>query len=165
MEEWPPRYPSRSPGSSTLCGVSSTVRSILLCPFNRIHTQSCRIYSAAWPNVTHLGHVMSFRVYNTRIIVLNSYRAIHDLLDGRAPIYSNRPFATMLHDPKMCDRGKTVFNVSATHPRHRKYRKILQTGLSLKATKEYESLLVDEAKVLVDGLAATPKMVEDLVRR
>lgn len=108
---------------------------------------------------------MSFRVYNTRIIVLNSYRSIHDLLDGRASIYSDRPHSSMLHDPNMCNRGKTVFNISAKHPRHRKYRKLLQGGLSSKATKEYESLLMDETKALVEGLAEMPRMVEWLVRR
>lgn len=108
---------------------------------------------------------MSFRVYNTRIVVLNSYRSIHDLLNGRASIYSDRPYSSMLHDPNMCNRGKTVFNISAKHPRHRKYRKLLQGGLSAKATKEYESLLIGETKALVEGLAEMPRMVEWLVRR
>lgn len=111
------------------------------------------------------GPVMSFRVYNTRIVVLSSYRSIYDLLNGRASIYSDRPHSPMLHDPLMCNRGKTVFNISAKHPRHRKYRKLLQGGLSSKATKEYESLLIYETKTLVEGLAENPRKVEWLVRR
>lgn len=71
----------------------------------------------------------------------------------------------MLHDPAMCARGKTVFNIPASNPRHKRYRKLLQTGLSMKATQEYEELLVDEAKALVEGLLAAPKTFEGLIRR
>lgn len=37
------------------------------------------------------GDVLSFRIFGTVIVVLNSIKANKDLLEGRGDIYSDRP--------------------------------------------------------------------------
>ncbi|KAG6867889.1 hypothetical protein C0993_009820 [Termitomyces sp. T159_Od127] len=69
----------------------------------------------------------------------------------------------MLHD--VCDRRKTVFNVSSLDSRHKKYRKLLKTGLNARVTQEYWPLLQSELKVLLDGFADNPKEFTKHIRR
>lgn len=102
-------------------------------------------------------------MYNRRIVVLNDVAAVHDLLEKRSNIYSDRPRFPMLHD--VCDRRKTVFNVSSLDSRHKKYRKLLKTGLNARVTQEYWPLLQSELEVLLNGFAADPKEFKKHIRR
>ncbi|KAF5318740.1 hypothetical protein D9619_011049 [Psilocybe cf. subviscida] len=107
--------------------------------------------------------VISFRVYNRTIIVLNSVSAIRTLLDHRAAIYSERPMSWMYN--VICARGQAVFNVSASDPRHRVYRRLLQTGLSRKAVEASGETMRREAAVLVQSLGSAPEKWTQHVRR
>ncbi|KAF8231177.1 cytochrome P450 [Tricholoma matsutake] len=106
--------------------------------------------------------VISFRVYNRRIIVLNSATAVRDLLEQRAAIYSDRPKSWMFHE--ICDRKKSVFNISSSDARHSQYRRLMHTGLSARATREYWPLLQSEAVKLLDGLFSSPDKYENHIR-
>lgn len=44
------------------------------------------------PNLS--GPVISYRVYHQRVVVLNSAKAVVDLLESKAPIYSDRPIVS-----------------------------------------------------------------------
>ncbi|ETW75662.1 cytochrome P450 monooxygenase 5 [Heterobasidion irregulare TC 32-1] len=123
-------------------------------------TEPWRQY-ASWSK--RYGDVISFRVYNQHIVVLNTYSAVHDLLDKRAAIYSDRPKSWMLHH--LVGREKTVFNIAASDARHRRYRKILHNELNQRATERYAEILEDETTLLIQGLEQSPQGLEDHVRR
>jgi hypothetical protein len=59
------------------------------------------ILSAVWCfvlNYFHLGPVVYFKVLGREFIVLNSVKAINDLLNSRGANYSTRPSFQMLSD-------------------------------------------------------------------
>lgn len=109
--------------------------------------------------------MISFRVYNRRIIVINSASAVHDLLDKRAQIYSDRPLSWMYG--VLCGRVDSVFNI-AHGPRHRKYRKMLHSGLgarTLWSQGGYSAQIEDEVEILIGGLMNAPAEYEKHIRR
>ncbi|EPQ53791.1 cytochrome P450 [Gloeophyllum trabeum ATCC 11539] len=109
------------------------------------------------------GPIISFRVYNQTVVVLNDTKAVHELLDKRQAFYSDRPRSWMLHD--LCGRANTVFNISATNDRHRKYRTLLRGGLSPQATLSYAPLLECELADLVTRLNDSPALYREHIRR
>lgn len=123
---------------------------------------SSRLTAGSFEFVT-LGPLLSFRVYNRRIIVLNDATVVHDLLNKRASLYSDRPKSWMFHET--CGRGKSVFNISSLNERHKKYRRLLLIGLGPSATQGYWPALHSEAQVLIDNLAENPKELEKHFRR
>ncbi|KAJ6582360.1 cytochrome P450 [Mycena capillaripes] len=117
---------------------------------------------AAW-GARYGGPILCFRIYNQFTIVLNNHRAVHELLERRAAIYSGRPVSWMYH--VICGRALTLFNISALHPRHKIYRRILHSGLSAQGVPEYSHILEDEADILIQGLRETPMQFEKHLRR
>ncbi|KAJ7511350.1 cytochrome P450 [Mycena galericulata] len=112
----------------------------------------------------NLGPILSLRVHNRLTIVLNTRAAVHDLLETRAAIYSGRPISWMYQ--VICGRANgSVFNIPASHPRHKIYRRILQSGLGADAVKTYWPILEEEAGVLIRGLIDTPAQYEQHIRR
>lgn len=110
-----------------------------------------------------LESIISFRVFNRRIIVLNDANSVRDLLQKRADIYSDRPKSWMYHE--ICDRKKAVFNISSTDERHRQYRRLLHTGLGPRAVQQYWPLIQSETETLLDGFAKSPRKYEHHIRR
>lgn len=100
------------------------------------------------------GPVISFRVFNKRIVVLNDYRSVEALLDNRATIYSDRPMSWMYN--VICGRGNAIFNISASNPRHKAYRRLLSQGLGTRGTKLAWPILQNEVDTLLDGLSNAP---------
>ncbi|KAJ6609810.1 cytochrome P450 [Mycena sp. CBHHK59/15] len=109
------------------------------------------------------GTIVCFRVYNRLTCVLTTPAAVHDLLEKRAAIYSGRPMSWMFQ--AICGRAHAVFNVSSEHPRHRVYRRLLQSGLSANVVKSYWPILEEETEVLIRGLTETPEQYEKHIRR
>ncbi|TEB35419.1 cytochrome P450 [Coprinellus micaceus] len=107
--------------------------------------------------------VISFRVYNRRVVVLNSASAITELLEERANIYSDRPMSWMYN--VICGRGKAIFNISSGDPRHKQYRRILQKGLGMRATRDYLPLIQQESARLAAGLLQNPGELTTHVQR
>ncbi|PFH47463.1 hypothetical protein AMATHDRAFT_67716 [Amanita thiersii Skay4041] len=107
--------------------------------------------------------LISFRVYNKHIMILNDATSVHELLERRAHIHSDRPKAWMYHD--ICDRKKSVFNTSSLDPRHRQYRRLLHQGIGPRATVDYWPVLQDEVATLISGLEADPNRFEQHFRR
>ncbi|KAK7038835.1 hypothetical protein VNI00_010465 [Paramarasmius palmivorus] len=91
-------------------------------------------------------------------MVLSSPRAIHELLNRRASIYSDRPSHTFFFE--LCGRGKSVFNINAGS-RHSQYRRMLSRGLN---TSSYGGVLEDEAARLVENLKVQPASYERFIR-
>ncbi|KAI5120525.1 hypothetical protein M0805_004533 [Coniferiporia weirii] len=109
------------------------------------------------------GPIVSFRTYLRRFVVLNSAEAVTALLDRRSTLYSDRPISWMYF--RLCAREQTVFNIPATAPRHRIYRRMLHTGLSASATKGYWPLLQKETQAMVEGLVEKPMLYEEHIRK
>ncbi|KAK0444635.1 cytochrome P450 [Desarmillaria tabescens] len=129
---------------------------------NRLTTSAPWKQYAQW--AVHYGSsVISFRVYNRRVIVLNDSKSVHDLLDKRANIYSDRPKAWMYHE--ICARGKSVFNISSLDNRHKQYRRLLQEGIGAKATQQYSSLLDAMADTMVESFIKSPEEYVHHLRR
>jgi len=101
------------------------------------------------------GHVISFRVFNKRYVVLNSAKAAVDLLEARSSIYSDRPVLWMQSEA-LGDRQNAVFNMSSLDPRFRQYRKQLHSGLNSRATQTYLPLIEQERQNFLNGLATAP---------
>ncbi|KAJ7723729.1 cytochrome P450 [Mycena maculata] len=109
------------------------------------------------------GPILCFRVYNRLTVVLNTRAAVHDLFGSRADIYSGRPMSWMYG--VICGRANSIFNIPASHPRHKIYRRLLQRGLGPEAVKTYAPNLEDEAGVLIRGMQHTPEQYEKHIRR
>ncbi|KAF5380073.1 hypothetical protein D9615_006264 [Tricholomella constricta] len=107
--------------------------------------------------------IISFRVYNRQIIVLNDVTAVHDLLEKRANLYSDRPQSWMYHE--VCDRKKSIFNISSLDPRHKQYRRLLKTSLNVRATQGLWPLIQAELDTLLDGFSDSPRKYEKHIRR
>ncbi|KAG6811069.1 hypothetical protein H0H92_009129 [Tricholoma furcatifolium] len=107
--------------------------------------------------------LISFRVYTRQIVVLGDAACVHDLLEKRSNIYSDRPRSPMYYD--VCDRGKAIFNISSLDNRHRQYRKLLNSGLSARATQEYWPLIQSELDILLQGCVKSPRDYEKHIRR
>ncbi|KAG7097964.1 hypothetical protein E1B28_005275 [Marasmius oreades] len=108
-------------------------------------------------------NILYFRLYNKDFVVLNDHTAVHDLLNSRAGIYSDRPKAWMFFE--LCAREKAVFNISATNPRHSQYRRLLNTRLNSQAMKDMYEVLEDESEKMVKGMASSPVDYEKYIRR
>ncbi|KAF9000900.1 cytochrome P450 [Cyathus striatus] len=107
--------------------------------------------------------VISFRVYNRRIIILNDLHSIRTLFENRSDVYSDRPVNWMFNT--ILDRGKSIFNISSLDERHKQYRKHITNGLGVRATRDYWPILEEEVGHLVDGLKQDAKSYEKHIQR
>lgn len=109
------------------------------------------------------GPVISFRVYNRRVVVLNDSRSVKELLNRRANLYSDRPKAWMYHE--LCARGKSVFNISSLDDRHKQYRRLLGNGLGAQATQYYWPILESAVDNFIEELQSAPRRYQAHLRR
>lgn len=109
------------------------------------------------------GPVILLRVYGRKRIILNTHTAVMDLLEARSSIYSDRPFMWMYSE--LMGRKLAVFNISSGHPRFKKYRKLLHSGLNPRAVQDYRPLLERETAVLLRGLHKEPSKFISHIRR
>ncbi|KAI0058112.1 cytochrome P450 [Artomyces pyxidatus] len=123
-------------------------------------SHSWRTY-AAWAQ--KCGPLVYLRVFTHHMIVLNTASSATELLDMRSATYSDRPYSTMKYE--IASRALSVFTITSSHPRFRRYRRILHTGLSQAATQSYNALLEDEVRTLARGLRDSPSDLVKHVRR
>jgi len=109
------------------------------------------------------GSIISFRVSSRLFVVLNDATSVRTLLEQRSNIYSDRPFLWMFN--VICARGKAIFNVSSSDPRHRIYRRLLQHGLGTRATMDAWQSMKLQTCILLDGFEHTPDNWERHVKR
>ncbi|KAI0634234.1 cytochrome P450 [Trametes polyzona] len=87
------------------------------------------------------GDVVTMRIFNKPIILLNSAQAIVDLFEARSAIYSNRPHLTMACD--LMGWGETVV-LMPYNDRFKNYRRLLKVGLNNQVTRDYYPLMEKE---------------------
>ena len=138
--------------------------------------------------------LIHLRVSGKTTIVINSARAAIDLLEARSNIYSDRPrshISTSSSDAPQSTPASmvscllrpftwiftpwsprailgdrpTVFSTSVTHPRFKKYRKLLQTSLNPRAVKKYTTLMEQERLVMLKSMLQSPNDFVQHVRR
>ncbi|KAF9000229.1 cytochrome P450 [Cyathus striatus] len=109
------------------------------------------------------GPLVSFRIFNRRTIVINSPKAVFDLMESRSNIYADRPFAMMTGE--LAGRKQTMFHMSFFSPKFKTYRKLLHSALNPRAVKEYESILHQETRTLLNNLLSAPEKFHFHIRR
>lgn len=125
--------------------------------------------SATWKLTSNInfilntGPVFYLRLFNKETIVLNSSKAVLDLLESRSAIYSERPTFWMAGE--LAGRKYGVFAASFSDPRHKSMRRLLQQGLNSRAAKSYRPIQLQETSVLLRGLKDNPKEFAAHVRR
>ncbi|EIM80788.1 cytochrome P450 [Stereum hirsutum FP-91666 SS1] len=105
------------------------------------------------------GPIFHVRVFSRHIIVLNTSKAVTDLLESRSSIYSERPIMWMYGE--LLGRKRTVFQISSENPLHKTYRKLLRTGLDLRSIRSYQHLFERENLIMLRALYEKP---EDFIR-
>ena len=100
------------------------------------------------------GPIVYIRTLNKETIFLNTPKAVLDLMESRASIYSDRPKAWMTGE--LAGRKLSIFRTSSADPRFRVLRRLLQDGLNPRATKNYRNIQMKEAQVLLRALATCP---------
>ncbi|TFK43940.1 cytochrome P450 [Crucibulum laeve] len=109
------------------------------------------------------GPVFSLRIFRNRIIVLNSLKAVSDLLECRSAIYSDRPRAMMIGE--LAGRAKSAFMTSSRDPRFKPLRKMLHSGLNPRAAQTYRPIQLAETRILLKNLAVNPDKFIAHIRR
>ncbi|KAJ7216242.1 cytochrome P450, partial [Mycena rebaudengoi] len=113
----------------------------------------------ARPSTT--GPIFTLRIFSQTHIVLNSSKAVLDLLEARSAIYSDRAVSWMLSNLA----GRTVFQLSFLDPHFPKYRKMLHSGLNKHATKAYRPIQDHQLKNLLQGLVESPDAFPAFIKR
>ncbi|KAI0026465.1 cytochrome P450 [Vararia minispora EC-137] len=114
-------------------------------------SESWRTY-AEWAN--QYGPIFLFRVFSKKIVVLSSHSAVVDLLESRSSNYSEWPIMWIYKE--LIGRKLAVFNISASHPRFKVYRKLLHTALDTQAVRKLCLLQERETKRLLRSLHGRP---------
>lgn len=109
------------------------------------------------------GPIVYFQTLQKQVVVLNSLKVASDLLDARSHIYSDRP--TLWMAGELGGRNKTVFHSRFLDPRFKLFRKILNTGLNARASRNYRPIQIEEKDVLLKALATNPEDFIGHVRR
>ncbi|KAF8266319.1 cytochrome P450 [Lactarius quietus] len=106
------------------------------------------------------GQIVYYRVLGNDIIVLNTIRAIKDLLEKRGDIYSDRP-----DFPFVLDMMEWHFHLPLTKygEAWRQGRKLLDRSLRPGAAASYRPMQQARARVLLTRLLATPNEWKDHV--
>ncbi|KAK2460279.1 hypothetical protein APHAL10511_007668 [Amanita phalloides] len=147
---------------------------------------------ADWSQI-YESPLIHLRISDNSTIIINSARAVIDLLETRSNIYSDRPhskssssssvpapatstslfcllrpftwlFSSWAPRAILGDRP-SVFSTSVLHPRFKKYRRLLQTSLNPRAVKKYRNLMEHERHVMLRGMLHQPADFFQHVRR
>ncbi|PPQ89805.1 hypothetical protein CVT25_007410 [Psilocybe cyanescens] len=109
------------------------------------------------------GPIVHFRVFNNHTVLLNTAKAVFDLLESRSSVYSERPTQWMAGE--LTGRKYGVFMTSFSDPRYKVMRRLLQQGLNSRASKSYRPIQMQETLVLLQGLADNPRDFAAHIRR
>ncbi|KZT34819.1 cytochrome P450 [Sistotremastrum suecicum HHB10207 ss-3] len=107
---------------------------------------------AEWSKI--YGPVFSFRSHRLNIVVLNSAKAVHDLLDIRAKIYSDRPYSAII---ELTNQNKPIGRISSQDARFATSRRMAHEELGQKGTLRHLPALERHVKLLLKSLMSDPK--------
>jgi cytochrome P450 len=104
------------------------------------------------------------RTFRHKIVVLNTFKAVNDLLESRSNFYSDRPTMAWMYK-ELINRKMAVFNISSHHPRFKVYRRLLHASLNPRAVEQYHGILDEERQILLRSLATAPENFMRHIRR
>ncbi|KAJ3728600.1 cytochrome P450 [Lentinula raphanica] len=105
--------------------------------------------------------VLHLSAMGQSIVVLNSARSIHDLLESRSAIYSDRPWTAMINEAGYRDGPLTV----SSGPRHRTFRRLSSEVLSPPRVQEWRTLQEEKVQILVKELLEKPQLFRAHIQR
>ncbi|SJL10574.1 uncharacterized protein ARMOST_13962 [Armillaria ostoyae] len=115
---------------------------------------------ASWRPV--YGDVIGLKVLGRSIIVLNSRTAIHDLLDERSMIYSDRPSVPFVTELARVDWMLPFLNYG---PELHRQRRMINQCINTSFFHQFQKLLVNEARVFALSVGKDPKNMGALLNR
>ncbi|KDQ61306.1 hypothetical protein JAAARDRAFT_152482 [Jaapia argillacea MUCL 33604] len=107
------------------------------------------------------GDLVYFHGLGTRILVLNSMKAINDLFDKRAHIYSHRPVFTVVGELMGLGQSMPLLPYGKEW---REHRKLAHVALSPTAVKKYHGIQEDLAASMMKDFLEKPKDFFEHVR-
>ncbi|KAH6908092.1 cytochrome P450 [Coprinopsis sp. MPI-PUGE-AT-0042] len=99
------------------------------------------------------GPISSFTTFGHTSVVLNSAKAMADLLESNSVTTSDRPKRWM---GVLAGTGANVFTMSSQKPWFKIYRRLLQGGLNSRACKDYRAIIQQETNTALKCLATDP---------
>nr|BAL05143.1 cytochrome P450 [Phanerodontia chrysosporium] len=108
------------------------------------------------------GDIVTLRVPGQIFVILNSRKAVADLLDARSQLYSDRPRTIMCKDLIGWD-GSVV--LSDNTPRFRDCRKLLRKGLGPSAVQSFIPFLNRQSAFYLENLQKRPEAFVDIFKR
>ncbi|KAH9942871.1 cytochrome P450 [Amylocystis lapponica] len=116
------------------------------------------ISQEAWIKFTEYkkqyGDLLFFRGLGNNVLVLNSLKAMNDLLDGQATNYSHRPRFVMAGELMGIEQSTPLLQYGEEWRAH---RKLAHIAMSAKACQRYHPMLEDLAALLGEMLLKTPE--------
>lgn len=106
--------------------------------------------------------IITVRILHQTNIILNDWQAAMDLLEAKAPYYSDRPLCWML---KLAGREQAMFEISSEHPKFKVYRRLLTGSLNPRSVLRHMAAQQRERQTLLRGLAETPEDYVAHIRR
>ncbi|EED79605.1 predicted protein, partial [Postia placenta Mad-698-R] len=100
------------------------------------------------------GDLLFFHGLGNHVLVLNSMKAINDLLDKRSGIYSNRPTFTVVSELMGLSQSMPLLPYGEEWRAH---RRLAHTALSPAAVKRYHGVQEDLAALLCQRLLQSPE--------
>ena len=126
--------------------------------------------------IVYSGEIVGLEVLGRKIVVLNSQRALNELLEKRATSYSDRPVATVVGELMGLDQVRRISYAEScpdiTHslvlkpygPEWRECRKLARMALNPTAVKGYHTMQERFAGMLASELLERPSDFYNLVR-
>ncbi|KAH7337957.1 cytochrome P450 [Rhizoctonia solani] len=99
--------------------------------------------------------IISITVFGQVIVVLNSAKAVNELLDRRSAIYSNRPELPMLNYPDLVDWSKEISTLPYGE-RWRSQRRMTHKALDKDANMQYGLLALKQSRLAAQRISANP---------
>ena len=94
---------------------------------------------------------------------MNSGKVALDILEARSGIYSDRPTNWMAGE--IAGRKRAISLTPFMDPRFKISRRLLETGLSTRASKSYRPIQAQETQTLLQNLANAPEDFATHLRR
>ncbi|KAF9266559.1 cytochrome P450 [Marasmius fiardii PR-910] len=107
------------------------------------------------------GDIVYLHGLGNKVLVLNSLKAIDDLLNKKSGIYSGRPFLTVACELMGLDRGLVLMDFGQEW---REQRKLAHIALSPTAVKKYQIIQEDIAVLLCRDILEKPEDFYSLAR-
>ncbi|KZS88716.1 cytochrome P450 [Sistotremastrum niveocremeum HHB9708] len=114
---------------------------------------------AEWSKI--YGPVISFKSHKVNIVVLNSAKSIHNLLDSRSKLYSDRPSSAM---NQLVGQDSLQTRISSRNPHFPLYRKMAHEELAWKGMSRHVPVLESQVKSLLKNLMSDPKNFSEHLR-